>query len=1821
MHYNNQDILRKHTALTIRNKSVETSFLMFPVRLETRFVDNYEVEEISEPDRALYAFQAIWNYVNGLEKPKDDALVRSARQVMRKVEELDIVYREDKSRLRNIVSKVVEATAPEGDLKSIWDRIQVHIGRLTTMDVVSDNVATEFLRKLDTVNRTFHELYNRPRYQGRPRKKEPTRYSQTAFVDSARKRVRECLPVLEQLLPDDPSDSIVNKFALITWKQYEKFCKSLDFFSISGSLLRSVYGEPDYSTTHLPLKQQIINGLSNDLTIYDGYRDRYFGAWSADRKVTINSRRQSICDKVRSRVGEYHHYTLLAEKIIIWRLRLFTGAKRDISNQPRSLKWRRLADNTVFSFHEEREWLRSVLIVYNGYHETATREMQISVDRLNRHNHAIRPGKLRYYAKKKCLLVRIYPDEVAVTQMARPFTKEEIKHALDFWIRYFYAGNDQERKAAWEALCSLSTPPRAALVARNLFSSSKAHSSISLIRYTAQSYRAKGKSFDECAKYLRNLMDDKLKTEGVDETEENTFPVPMSELMPDRFILQATLDNGGRKAPTIIRYGRLIPQTIQVGLDLNKEPDVTTSDTGPKFEDNLRWMTDYGEAEKMGMAITLPLDAFPTFHHTEKEREKYRKKNPKKSLEPTPRVFTFSSIYVMGVKSFSENNVEDSYACSALLKKVFNAHLYSDEGLELLKVGTPTNILSDEDIDVGKGWNDAANSDYDTEEKALESEFYRKSIVPYANDIHKKHQVPYNGDAQILSLLFGLAGDFDGNPFQNTANRDNQEVLKARKVNEAFLEVLGRKDRFEDMPKHVLTSLIYYHDRFKQYFIHNVLPTGVFPSFRIGNQPYGIVPVCDFKHLKYHADDPIRILKEVLVLLTEKWNKIADEQVLSEANINKQTKLSTEESYLKAVSGTPVSSSFYDRAEIQDTDLLSASYFRGKRNNFEQVTNIANIIRSKSPIMSDQEFVRLFIPKFNAIPIMDPEFSKYNKDFNWGKLRKYIREVLQGEPCMEGVSDRELDMLITGTFDLFNYRLDAWLTGLLNQRYRPRLKFKSHKISIGAYGWVFNLTEDRNEPPSYEYVVAPSVNQAVTAAVLRSSFNRAAHGKTRDYNLSVNLSSARVRQALRIIEGIRNGLSLGTILGSDLERMLHDDWKMPGGYEMDYFIYYLRKAYPLNRTDTQYAVGDSAKRDASLDVLNGVALLEDLRNVRVDNQQKFQLSELYNWDKSRQNNMWTWLKKVFQSQDQNYIVGLFEKGKDEFTKKTDRLLLLIQRMEDAYDALADVITSESVYKLTEGNRVAVEALMNSMNSGRNFPQPDVVEIPLDAAHIEQRVFAALDTDLTVDAGKSESFYQIAEPSLDDWMGKMLGFEDIQVQFQMEGGTATYSLAKTGITASELVYLSGDMDKFRSFLSLLYWHHGSETLASDESLGILLPEAEMAIDSMREMIAHARPLKQDDLIVSTIPADETLYRADISRERYLQARKSMLKLIADLRKAAEEVQLHFKEEATSYLPLSEALFRESLGYLLQCFRIGLVDALSGVDPSMLVAEEERFQHPVEYAEMLVRQASLADKLISNATILKDRLKKAAEVISASKKEELWEAYPAAMKKLFVSSFVMSLHFDMTRNSAIDWSQLSKQSSNYFSNAGKAVVEDNLVGLADVRTQLQALHQVRMYGKMNLLAAAREVRPFQLEADGPKDRNWMGAEVKDESSIRDANVFTVLNPAQLIKKDEKGRRRDIAGLMIDYWVERIPYRRQTAAVAFGYDQPDAEPPQAILMGMATQSSGHNWSEKKLLRMIHSAMYQVKSRAVEPEHVYADKWTSGLFPLLSIDPKTDI
>ena len=110
--------------------------------------------------------------------------------------------------------------------------------------------------------------------------------------------------------------------------------------------------------------------------------------------------------------------------------------------------------------------------------------------------------------------------------------------------------------------------------------------------------------------------------------------------------------------------------------------------------------------------------------------------------------------------------------------------------------------------------------------------------------------------------------------------------------------------------------------------------------------------------------------------------------------------------------------------------------------------------------------------------------------------------------------------------------------------------------------------------------------------------------------------------------------------------------------------------------------------------------------------------------------------------------------------------------------------------------------------------------------------------------------------------------------------------------------------------------------------------------------------------------------------------------------------------------------------------------------------------------------------------------------------------------------------------------------------------------------------------------------------------------------------VMNPGTMAESMMMEDEPKMAGIVVDHWIERIPYQNQTAAVAFNYDQPDAEAPQTLLLAVSSYANEKNWkcwSDRMMLNTMKSAIHMAKCRAVNPEMISNQRWLSGIFPLM--------
>src|SRR5262249_17619561 len=108
-------------------------------------------------------------------------------------------------------------------------------------------------------------------------------------------------------------------------------------------------------------------------------------------------------------------------------------------------------------------------------------------------------------------------------------------------------------------------------------------------------------------------------------------------------------------------------------------------------------------------------------------------------------------------------------------------------------------------------------------------------------------------------------------------------------------------------------------------------------------------------------------------------------------------------------------------------------------------------------------------------------------------------------------------------------------------------------------------------------------------------------------------------------------------------------------------------------------------------------------------------------------------------------------------------------------------------------------------------------------------------------------------------------------------------------------------------------------------------------------------------------------------------------------------------------------------------------------------------------------------------------------------------------------------------------------------------------------------------------------------GANDR-WVGLPLKPGLPLSSARFSLV---AQSTAKLDA--TKPLAGLLIDEWVEVLPNSRETTAVVFQYDQPDAMPPQCVLLA-APPDLDQPWNIWSLQQVLLETLDLARLRAVD-------------------------
>jgi len=310
----------------------------------------------------------------------------------------------------------------------------------------------------------------------------------------------------------------------------------------------------------------------------------------------------------------------------------------------------------------------------------------------------------------------------------------------------------------------------------------------------------------------------------------------------------------------------------------------------------------------------------------------------------------------------------------------------------------------------------------------------------------------------------------------------------------------------------------------------------------------------------------------------------------------------------------------------------------------------------------------------------------------------------------------QVDVALRAHLDACSHRLDAWYTSLAGRQLRIARKSRGPGLHVGGYGFVERLRPEAT-PDSLGYVTGPSLAHAATAGVLRSG--RLANPSID--RLDVDVSSARVRVALALMRGVREGVALSVLLGYQLERKLREE-------DLALFILALRTEFPLRQAaeDATQPVESTPPHD----VVNAADLLD------------------------------AWPRVFIDPVPPPFVFRVAQRvGLQINDPRVERMMVQFTALVDTYDAVADVVLAEAVHQTLAANPERAQAATRFLDRQEAPAEPDVTATPRRAHAYVQRCAVAIGAPQLSAAWRTLSANDPrvqAEPRINAWVAQLLG---------------------------------------------------------------------------------------------------------------------------------------------------------------------------------------------------------------------------------------------------------------------------------------------------------------------------------------------------------------------------------------------------------------------------------------------------------------------------------
>ena len=811
------------------------------------------------------------------------------------------------------------------------------------------------------------------------------------------------------------------------------------------------------------------------------------------------------------------------------------------------------------------------------------------------------------------------------------------------------------------------------------------------------------------------------------------------------------------------------------------------------------------------------------------------------------------------------------------------------------------------------------------------------------------------------------------------------------------------------------------------------------------------------------------------------------------------------------------------------------------------------------------------------------------------------------------------------------------------------------------------------------FVHTPSLTHALTAAVLRSGYK--SEISAADNRFAVNLSSERVNLATSLLEGIRNGQTLNALLGYIFEKNLHDRYTAPTYAGMDAILNKLRKRLPLSNAlniennnhvlDPLDNTSPPATNIRAYDVVDGVALLEVFKN---------------RFDRISNENP---TKSIYDIYSSTIVAPLLTDGTGyscvnayNLIQNTDLLLegtyflpiwstsspivaaifIEVDRIANAIDALGDVLTSEGVFQAAKGNLARSAATLEALTEGKNPTSPQIIDTPVNSIKVNHKLAALIEpfdsTIVRIPADDLPSWWyvsppvsstigspytynvwhyvtpsnrSIAEPNLNNWVGKLLGVQltgsgtVIFDHYPEHIACVTSYQSSPGVTTSFQVTLS-DLDlqpldllhmvRAGSFTSemksrICFFVRKMQNLATTVAIKVDYDDKGTAtgafgqilapLSAIADTIANSRWMKSADFVDSASVA--TSGSPAYNLVEYANRYNTLLNQVTTLQTYFTSIPLSFPDDGAvndfrnhlfkaAYLGIEYAIPDSAIEHYTD---MPMVNNLIGIARNI-------------YGE-LTKRRSMADAFVPTTGFP-----------PGTTEEQEVKAHSNAIGALLGNGFKAIPQFSFDNYTGLQTSiydQLDAQAAsvppttppdgnimaNYFGVIDDAM-DEWIYGMARVKERIDSVETIRLFAREGNAHPLETIRPVQFP--NALTDYWLGLEYpstykptsdKFSVGIFNSDLLHTLPAAPYY-----------CGLIIEEWSEEIPFSEQTTGLTFNYSQPTAKPPQNVLLAINPKTIQTNsiddtatskqWEIEDLLHTLLDTIDMAQIRMVEPD-----------------------